>query len=448
MGFTPYIDKMEEFMQKKNKIISIIIAVALMAVLSLTMPVFAAGDTAMITVGEVTGKKSETVYIPIDISGQPTIAGYEMTITFDKTKLKYENFTVNEESFPKPSGTNADKANTDGKIKFMWINLDGMERVNKIIPDGTLFTLEFTILADSVEADDLGIEGVKLLQADGSEVPLTDVEIKIGNIALETVDVPIDISGQPTIAGYEMTIIFDPTQLKYEGFTANEDLFPSPANTNTTPANENGKIHFKGINSNGLELINKEVPDGMLFTLKFTVLADSGVAELGIEDVKLLQANSTEVPVTAKGGRIIIQVFEKSEEITIGGEILTVVISPERQDIETSMEALKKLLDTREELEIWNKTKNSIISTGNLGTGMYIKVGEDFTHVIIVYGDVTGDGTIDKGDFDAVKNNITNSITDEMDEAVFKKAGKTTVGGKMDIEDLMSIRTIISNKTD
>jgi hypothetical protein len=442
MGFTPYIDKMEEFMQKKNKIISIIIAVALMAVLSLTMPVFAAGDTAMITVGKVTGEKGATIYVPIDISGQPNIAGYEMTITFDKTKLEYKNFTVDEDLFPKPSGTNAVKANTDGEIYFMWINLDG-KLTDKEVPDGTLLTLEFTVLAD-LGASELGIEDVKLLQADDTEVYITAITISGTEVQTgERLSLPVDISGQPNIAGYEMTITFDKTKLKYEGFTANEDLFPPPANTDTTPANENGKIKFIGANldiGRG-ELINKEVPDGTLFTLEFTVLADSCVADLGIENVKLLQANGN------KAALIIIQVFEESKEITIDGESLEVVISPEEQKIGKSIEALKKLLN-QEELKIWDKTSNEDTSSERLGTGMYIKVGDDFTHVIIVYGDVTGNGIIDKDDFDAVKNNITSGSTDEMDEAVFKKAGKTTAGGKMDIEDLMSIRTIISSKID
>jgi hypothetical protein len=334
-------------MKNRLQVISLIAAFILVNIMPVT--IFAA-DTAVIEVSTVSGKQGDQISVPVRISGNPTIAGYEMTVLFDNSKLQYTGFTENNSLFPKPSGTNIDAANANGKISFISANLQGLSKIDKEIPDGILITLNFTVLTISDDVT-LDITNVHLMNASNENLSVrasggrvtaertagntadsgndesaanntntdddntdNDTKSNPGSSLIEVgaasgkqgdqISVPVRISGNPTIAGYEMTVLFDSSKLQYTGFTANDSLFPKPSGTNIDTANTNGKISFISANLQGLSKIDKEIPDGILVTLNFTILTISDDAALNITDAHMMNADNENLSVRASGGRV------------------------------------------------------------------------------------------------------------------------------------------------
>jgi hypothetical protein len=87
--------------------------------------------------------------------------------------------------------------------------------------------------------------------------------------------------------------------------------------------------------------------------------------------------------------------------------------------------------------------------TDKIGTGSYITDDINFDEpiiVIIISGDLTGEGDIDKNDFEVALEYIQSETIEKLDEEVFTKAAKMSNGEKVDIEDVMKIREKIKNK--
>ncbi|MCL2771874.1 MAG: S-layer homology domain-containing protein [Oscillospiraceae bacterium] len=142
-----------------------LIIIVMMVISMLPMVVLAASPT--ITVGTVTGKAGDTVSVPVELSGNTGIAGYEFDVSYDNTKLTYlgcaQQFDVFAETVAFVS-TKSDVANKQGSVTVTASN-DGLKDSNvngklavlsfKIANGVTTDTISLTVTAQAASANDI-----------------------------------------------------------------------------------------------------------------------------------------------------------------------------------------------------------------------------------------------------------------------------------------------------
>ena len=110
----------------------------------------------VIAVETVTAEPTETVTVPVTISGNPGFAGISHVLYYDPEVLSLQTAELGE--LLKGKGQWAANTETPGIIRLTWF--DGEDTVG----DGTLFCLEFTVAADApLEASAITLNGADTL---------------------------------------------------------------------------------------------------------------------------------------------------------------------------------------------------------------------------------------------------------------------------------------------
>ena len=256
----------------------------------------------------------DTIEVSINIAGASNVGGYEFTLTFNSTQLQYISI---ENSDFLPAGAFAFPPTVgNGSVGLAALALTGTGEGN-----GTLAVATFKVLAETettvgfgnVTIGDSAAQPLEIESITGAtitpttsgtpttppttpdtpitpEPPTTSGEnvfvtgVKISavpnanNPAVgDTIQISINIAGASNVAGYELTLTFNPTQLQYISIE-NSDFLPAGAFA-TSPIVESGSVKFAAAAVTGTG-----EGDGTLAVATFKVLADTETT-IGLEEV-------------------------------------------------------------------------------------------------------------------------------------------------------------------
>ena len=247
---------------------------------------------------------SDTIEVAINIAGASNVAGYQFTLTFNPTQLQY--ISIENADFLPVGAFATPTIVGNGSVRFDAAALTGTGEGN-----GTLAVATFKVLADTettiglaeVVIGDQTAQPIEIASITGATitptvsttetqvetptVPSTDSppandntigskasgQVKISAVPSvdnpavgDTIEVSINITGASNVAGYELTLTFNPTQLQYISIE-NADFLPAGAFA-TPPIVEDGSVIFAA-----LVLTGTSEGNGTLAVATFKVLA-------------------------------------------------------------------------------------------------------------------------------------------------------------------------------
>ena len=256
----------------------------------------------------------DTIEVSINIAGASNVGGYEFTLTFNPTQLQY--ITVENSDFL-PAGAFAFPPTVgNGSVGLAALALTGTGEGN-----GTLALATFKVLAktettvgfENVTIGDSAAQPLAIASVTGAtinsaasgtpttppatpdtpitpEPPTTPGEnvfvtgVKISAVPSannpavgDTIEISINIAGASNVAGYELTLTFNPTQLQYISIE-NADFLPAGAFA-TPPTVESGSVKFAAAAVTGTG-----EGDGTLAVAMFKVLTPTETT-IGLEEV-------------------------------------------------------------------------------------------------------------------------------------------------------------------
>lgn len=127
----------------KKRLLSVIFAVAIVLTsLSVFATISSAEGPVVITAGNVTGETGETVTLPVTISNNPGINGFQFHVYYDSTMLRCEGAEINRTDDSITAGECGSKViNYESSgVEFMWTN------TNKNKMNNVLVRITFTLL--------------------------------------------------------------------------------------------------------------------------------------------------------------------------------------------------------------------------------------------------------------------------------------------------------------
>ncbi len=171
-------------MSNVKKLVTIMLLVILM-VMVLPFSFSKAETKATFSVTSAEGKVGDTVTVYLKVDKAFTASGLNISLKFDKEKLKVKNITKGNLGDLYPVITKVDSANNGGEIVVTGINSDNEDIT---VPAGTLLTIQFEILN--------GAKGKIDIENTVKEVLMANNENKVGDFAATngsiTVNVPVE----------------------------------------------------------------------------------------------------------------------------------------------------------------------------------------------------------------------------------------------------------------
>ena len=277
----------------------------------LSLPSIAAAQVEISAVSSVDNPAvGDTIEVAINIAGASNVAGYEIKLIFDPTKLEF--ISIENADFLPAGALAFSPIIEEGSVIFAALVPTGTDR-----RDGTLAIATFKVLADTETT--IGLEDVEIgnqlaqliaiasvtgatinsttsttdstteTQVETPTVPSTDTSVvgddtvssttagqveisavsSVDNPAVgDTIEVAINIAGASNVAGYEIKLIFDPTKLEFISIE-NADFLPAGALA-FSPIIEEGSVIFAALVPTGTDR-----RDGTLAIATFKVLADT-----------------------------------------------------------------------------------------------------------------------------------------------------------------------------
>ena len=92
---------------------------------------------------------------------------------------------------------------------------------------------------------------------------------------------------------------------------------------------------------------------------------------------------------------------------------------------------------------VFYKSDGSEMKSGTLGTGMTVKFTNGTVYSLVIYGDVTGEGSINSRDYRLICNYL---FGDDKLEGIYREAGDIVCSGSVDIADLTALDRYIRGK--
>ncbi|MCY3742208.1 MAG: cohesin domain-containing protein [Candidatus Poribacteria bacterium] len=251
----------------------------------------------------------EQMEFSLNITKSETVSGYQATLQFDTTALRYVS-SANGDYLP--AGAFFVEPVVEGDL----IKLNAVSLAGESKGDGTLATFTFEVIA--VKASTLTLSDVLLTNTAGetsvpkvenaeiteptADVPETTaatVNISPASVASAAVgkqiDFSLNITGGEAVAGYQATVQFDTTALRYVS-SANGDYLPAGAFF-VDPVVEGNLIKL-----NAISLAGESKGDGTLATFTFEVIA-AKASTLTLSDVLL----------TSSAGKAFLPTVENAE---------------------------------------------------------------------------------------------------------------------------------------
>ncbi len=245
-----------------------------------------------INIGTVSGKKGETVCVPVTVKNFKDVAAVQALMSWDPAVLKLKLPVVT--TFPAPAPLFNEGQVNLGSINFLW-----QENTTKgyNIPDGgKMLDLCFEILGNtgttSIVSMDTSTLNTGFTESSSKEkkfvvnngrVNVVDASPIIINIAKVTgnangtVDVDFKVENFNKVQGATFAMTYDGTILRYDTLV-NDAVVASSAKIGTNRVNFN----FVSQNASGITLSN----GATMFTARFTALACSGDDKVSAIEVK------------------------------------------------------------------------------------------------------------------------------------------------------------------
>jgi len=206
--------------------------------------------------------------------------------------------------------------------------------------------------------------------------------------------------------------------------------------------NSYNEENFKFITDNNAYI--KE--DGIVFTVTLKVKENVDVPTQATFGVSEISAANGITEVSSENTQIKLDIVEKegtpptieekitSSIYTIGDSYIT-KITPG-----TNIAKFKENVETEQEMIFFDKSGNVLSDTDNIGTGMKLKVGKTLEFVLVVTGDIDGNGEIGINDLAKLK---LHCIEKEMlvDEAF--KAADMDADDKISVNDLATLKLVL-----
>ena len=283
----------------------------------------------------------DTIEVAINIAGASNVAGYDFRLTFDPTKLEFISI---ENADYLPAGAFAPEPEVgNGSVKFYAIVATGTDK-----RDGTLAVATFRVLAktettiglEDVEIADQAVQVLEIASITGATInstisttdsttetqvepptvpsttppPTSDDtasstaagQVEISAVpsvdnpsAGNTIEIAINIAGASNVAGYDFTLIFDPTKLEFIGIE-NADFLPAGVFA-LSPTVGNGSVQFAAIAATGTDKRN-----GTLAIATFKVLTETETT-VRFERVEIGDSTAQSIAIASVTGATINQ---------------------------------------------------------------------------------------------------------------------------------------------
>lgn len=333
---------------------------SLIALLILTVTLTASAlTTVSITPTTIVSPEiGQQLEVLVKISGGRSIAGYQLTLVYDKTTLAYVNIKVGD--YLPPGAFLIPPVSSPGSVMVGAVAISGVAKKT----DGILALATFKVLAKKDST--IQLSEVRLSNREAQEIPAVikngnvlesrDLAApldtgNLGNTVLESLDKPLDltntavISVEPAkiglpevgqqiririkitdgrnVAGYQLKLAYDKTVLEYINIK-NGDYLPEDFAKvfDVEPVVSPGSVLY------GAAAIGNvaKVADGTLATATFKVLSRKDSA-IRLSEVLLSDGNAQEIAVTTQGGQVTGKVAPRKPVITEradGGKSLNV----------------------------------------------------------------------------------------------------------------------------
>ena len=333
---------------------------SLIALLILTVTLTASAlTTVSITPATIVSPEiGQQLEVLVKISGGRSIAGYQLTLVYDKTTLAYVNIKVGD--YLPPGAFLIPPVSSPGSVMVGAVAISGVAKKT----DGILALATFKVLAKKDST--IQLSEVRLSNREAQEIPAVikngnvlesrDLAApldtgNLGNTVLESLDKPLDltntavISVEPAkiglpevgqqiririkitdgrnVAGYQLKLAYDKTVLEYINIK-NGDYLPEDFAKvfDVEPVVSPGSVLY------GAAAIGNvaKVADGTLATATFKVLSRKDSA-IRLSEVLLSDGNAQEIAVTTQGGQVTGKVAPRKPVITEradGGKSLNV----------------------------------------------------------------------------------------------------------------------------
>ena len=262
-------------MKKLNRILSFILAVA-MLITCVTVPVVSSANYDIVhTTTDATGAPGEQIDVEVKVSGfDIEAAGYSVRVYFDTDIVTLDSYTYN--------STMDGSTPYNGTTYFSCADDDSQG----IMIEGTMYTLHFTI-SDTAEpgtyTDFFRLERTNLCDNDFNEWNDEDVTLVHGDLTVtggttsepegivhtttdatgapgEQIDVEVKVSGfEVEAAGYSVRVYFDTDIVTLDSYTYNSTMDGS------TPYNGTTYFSCADDDSQGIMI------EGTMYTLHFTI---------------------------------------------------------------------------------------------------------------------------------------------------------------------------------
>ena len=252
----------------------------------------------------------ERLVLNMNITGGENVAGYQLTLHFDTTALRYVS-SSNADYLPAGAFVVPPKV-SGNQVTLAATSLSGGSE-----GDGTLATVTFEVVAvksssltlsevklTDVDADFLlvssengkVVESGSLTEAAGTVVSLTPSPVESPAVG-ETLTFSVSVAGGKNVAGYALKLAFDATALRYVS-SNNADYLPTGAFVVPAVVNDNQVALAATSLSGGSQ------GDGTLATVTFEVVAVKP-STLRLSEVSLTDSDAKTLTVRTKNGEVV-----------------------------------------------------------------------------------------------------------------------------------------------
>ena len=252
----------------------------------------------------------EQLVLNMNITGGENVAGYQLTLHFDTTALRYVS-SSNADYLPAGAFVVPPKV-SGNQVTLAATSLSGGSE-----GDGTLATVTFEVVAvksssltlsevklTDVDADFLlvssengkVVESGSLTEAAGTVVSLTPSPVESPAVG-ETLTFSVSVAGGKNVAGYALKLAFDATALRYVS-SNNADYLPAGAFVVSPVVNDNQ------VTLTAMSLSGGSQGDGTLATVTFEVVAVKP-STLRFSEVSLTDSDAKALAVSSKNAEVI-----------------------------------------------------------------------------------------------------------------------------------------------
>lgn len=274
--------------------------------------------------------------------------------------------------------------------------------------------------------------------------------------------VGIDSTSTTVKQGSEFTVITkitDISQVK-EGILALGGIFEFDKNIleikdNSIKGVNNWNFSSKDYNLNNYKFItdnsDRVKESGNIFQITFKVKENAtiGNTNISLKSVSGGTGATTNGIVYAGDANIIIDI-QKKEEITEPEKLTSDIYKVETDTISriqpnTTIAQFKKNVNTKQDMVFTDKEGN-VINDENaiIGTGIKLNAGTTLEFVLIVKGDIDGDGIMNLNDIAKMKLHY---IEKELLTGIHLKAADLDEDGKVSVNDIAQVKLIYIGKT-